>query len=1152
MATGGNKTNIADKLSGLTTMVDLLHLRTSEQPDKTAYNFFPNGEGAALTLTYSELATRARAIATELTTLCGKGNRAILLYPSGLDFIEAFFGCICAGVIAVPAYPPKRNQKLDRFKSIINNSTASVILCTTKVMDLVKPMFNDVTELGNIPWIATDAVDSQGASRWQDPMVSADDLVFLQYTSGSTGNPKGVMVNHENIIYNQKMINVVAKLKPEDSALGGWLPLFHDMGLIGMMLKPFYNGYPLYFMPPSSFLQRPVRWLKLMSDYKCNITTAPNFAFDLCVREITQEQKVSLDLSKVKIACLGAETVNATTIERFYEAFSVCGLKKEVLSPCYGLAEATLVASGGDTHIAPIYKTFDASAMEQNRVVTISADADNAKTLVGNGTAILDEKIRIADTEDMTHKPDGQIGEVWVFGKNVAKGYWNNPVETQNTFGAYLAGTGEGPFMRTGDLGFILDGELFITGRIKDMMIIRGQNHYPQDIEWTVDEIAMLSKGTRPITAGACGAFSLDIDGEERLIVAVEVDRGYLPDLRDILRESEGMPKDVIPPEEIAGAIRAEIAKKHELNVYDVVLLRPYSIPKTSSGKIQRFRLRTEYVNTQLKQVWTLRDSERRAKPSVPEDQCAKFKGCDKSVCEMDRWLAGRVSVYAKLPINEIDTKREIFNYGIDSLDVINIVLELEEAIGYRVEQTVFYDHPTIQQLALYLACEAPVDGEELVVGEVSVVAKTPIDTTPPAPTPADYSDPDPQGYPDVEERHYRFDLFPRYIEWQQRLKNWQEQGIRNPYFQVNNGLADGIVDIDGRSLVNFATFNYLGLSCDKDVCQAVIDAVNKYGASVSATNPITGLTPLHKRLEAVVAGLLGCQDSLILPSGFGTNETIVGNIVGTGDLIVHDAYMHMSAIQGSLLSGARKISFPHNNWQALDATLRQERGRYKRVLVLIEGAYSMDGDIPDLPRFIEVKKRHKAFLMIDEAHSIGVLGRSGGGIGELYNVNRADVDIWMGTLSKALGSCGGYIAGSADFIQYLRMTTPGYIFGTSITPANTAAAIASIELMQREPYRVARLQYLSSLFLTLARKKKLNTATSSGTAIVPVIVGDSIRTLKLSNALFDRGFLVMPILFPAVSEDAARLRFFIMANHTEEQIRNAVEAVAEEIAKLT
>ena len=340
-------------------------------------------------------------------------------------------------------------------------------------------------------------------------------------------------------------------------------------------------------------------------------------------------------------------------------------------------------------------------------------------------------------------------------------------------------------------------------------------------------------------------------------------------------------------------------------------------------------------------------------------------------------------------------------------------------------------------------------------------------------------------------------------------------------------------------------------MSGDPVVVKAVQEAVAKYGSSVSASRLVSGEKDLHRDLERAIAQFIGVEDSVVFVSGHATNETVIGHLLGAGDLLVHDSSAHNSILEGAILSGARRRSFAHNDWQAADLLLREHRRDYRRAMIVIEGVYSMDGDIPDLPRFVELKKRHKALLMIDEAHSLGVLGPTGRGIGEHFHVDRRDVDIWMGTLSKSFGSCGGYIGGAKELVEYLKYTTPGFVYSVGMSPPAAAAALAACRLLAAEPERVARLRSRSQLFLELAKAHGLDTGKSRDSAVVPIILGSSIMCLRLSRALFDRGINVQPIVHPAVDENAARLRFFITSQHTPEQIRHTIAALVEELEKL-
>ncbi|MHB9863603.1 aminotransferase class I/II-fold pyridoxal phosphate-dependent enzyme [Streptomyces sp. YIM S03343] len=384
-----------------------------------------------------------------------------------------------------------------------------------------------------------------------------------------------------------------------------------------------------------------------------------------------------------------------------------------------------------------------------------------------------------------------------------------------------------------------------------------------------------------------------------------------------------------------------------------------------------------------------------------------------------------------------------------------------------------------------------------------------------------------------------------------ERIRMPEQLGVRNPYFLPHEGTIRDTTRVEGSELISFSSYNYLGLSGHPSVARAVHEAVERYGTSVSAARILSGNRPLHQELDESLAGLVGAEAAVTLVSGHATNVTVIGHLVGPEDLILHDALAHDSILQGCRLSGAARQPFPHNDMAAQDRILNHVRDRYRRVLIVVEGVYSMDGDTADLPALIALKQRHSVLLMVDEAHSIGVMGKTGGGIGEHCGTDPQDVDVWMGTLSKSLASCGGYVAGRRELIEHFRYTLPGFVYSAGLTPPNAAAALAALRLIREEPERIARLHERSELFLRLAAEAGIDVGTSEGTPIVPCIIGDSLKTIRLADRLYTRGISVNPILHPAVEERLTRLRFFITSEHTEEQIASTVTAMAEELSRL-
>ena len=571
----------SEKKSQLETIVELLRFKAQSQPEKTIYTYLCHGETESGQLSYGELDQQARAIASQLQQLELAGARALLLYPPGLEFIIGLFGCWYAGIVAVPAYPPRRNQNLSRLQAIVTNAQASVVLSTSTLVANLKHRIAEHHDLAELPWLATDSIAAEAAPVWQQPSIPEDSLALLQYTSGSTGTPKGVMVSHSNLWHNLNAIYQCFGHRPDSQGVI-WLPPYHDMGLIGGVLQPLYGGFEVTLMSSVDFLQKPWRWLQAITRYRATTSGGPNFAYELCARKITDTQLASLDLSSWEVAFTGAEPVRAETMEQFASTFAPCGFRREAFYPCYGMAETTLIVSGGLKTEPPVLCSLKAGALAQNQVIVTESKKEDSHIIVGCGKSLPDQKVIIVDPETKTQCREQGVGEIWVSGPSVAQGYWHRPQETEQTFRAYLTDTGEGPFLRTGDLGFFRDGELYITGRIKDAIIIRGQNHYPTDIERTVEN-------SHPALRLGCGAaFGVEVKGQERLVVVQEVERSYLRRLDS---------------HEVVGQLRQAVAAEHGLQVYAAVLVKTGSIPKTSSGKIRRYACRTGFEEGSLKVV---------------------------------------------------------------------------------------------------------------------------------------------------------------------------------------------------------------------------------------------------------------------------------------------------------------------------------------------------------------------------------------------------------------------------------------------------------------------------------------------------------------------------------------------------------------------
>ncbi len=1114
------------------------------RPDELA-NAFTDGDTTMRSLTFGQLWDEVRGLAGALSDRIRPGQRILLLYPPGLDFVIGLFACHALDAIAVPAFPPRKNRRATRIRSIVDDADTRIAFSTEAVAEQLRG--DDRHEdLEGLAFIGTDQPSLRDLDAWVHPRsLSADSLAILQYTSGSTGSPKGVMLTHRNVLANCELI--LEAFEPERNAKTmAWLPAYHDMGLVGGIVQPLYLGRPSMLMSPMTFLQRPAKWLQTLSRESIEVSGGPNFAYQLCVDKIADDEMAGVDLSHWRIAFNGAEPIRPKTLEAFAERFAPYGFRREAFLPCYGMAETTLLVTGGPKEGRPVLSTFDGTLLDQGKAVVAAAEAEHARTLVGCGRVISNEVVEIVSPDTMKVLADGEIGEIWVQSPSVGQGYWQALRATEKTFRGMTA-DGQGPFLRTGDLGFLYKGQLYVSGRLKDMIIVRGVNRYPQDIEQTVEE------ASAAVQAGSVAAIAMTLMDREHLVIVAETVRQRNLDWDAHLQ-----------------SIRRAVTEEHDLPPDAVYLVRNSSVPKTSSGKIQRHACMEAVRDGDLKVIakWVRWEEDAgiardggptmmtagASRGSIARDRETDAAGrTDDSSFESNIPRAALMAVVEQ-QIRAVAGERAgqlsadtniVLDLGLDSIERLQIARGIEEALGGRFPEDVLDQVETISETADAVARHFPQASLRAAIGrgaaesgEVESSDDTALATglAPPRPQ-VEYQD-------SVEQ-------FPEYQRLRQTMSQMLITGVPNPYFTVHESVVRDTTVVGGERLISFASYNYLGMSGDPQVSEAAIAAIRQYGTSVSASRLVSGEKPIHGQLEARIAKWLGVDASITMVGGHATNETTIGHLVGPGDLIVHDALSHNSIVQGALLSGARRRAFLHNDHQALDELLTKLRPQFRRVLIIVEGVYSMDGDYADIPAFIEVKRKHRAMLMVDEAHSMGTMGKTGHGMAEHFGINARDVEIWMGTLSKSFASCGGYIAGSAALIEYLRYTAPGFVFSVGLPPASAAAALASMAVLEREPERVETLRQRSELFLDLARTAGLDTGASNGTAVIPVITGNSLVALRLSHRMFGDGVNVQPILYPAVDESAARLRFFITSEHSEEQIRFAVQRLVHHMQDL-
>lgn len=551
------------------TLVEAVRTHAATHPDSRAYVALDDKGGEAASITYSMLHRRASSMADALLALASPGDRALLVFPPGLEFMVAFFACQYAGIIGVPTILPRHGKLRDSSAKIIEDCEPRLGLTTAAVLESVKTAYREAPASAKVAWVATDALPfDPAASPTERRVLDPSTLGLLQYTSGSTSLPKGVMVSHGNLAANTEMITVADHLYRESTRVG-WIPLYHDMGLIFNALQAAYVGALCVLMAPLAFVAHPLSWPKAMHKYRADMAIAPNFAYDLCLEQYSPERMEGVDLSCWRLALNGAEPVRASTIEQFAKTFSAHGLRLSAPHPTYGMAESTLMISGGLHDGRPRLWHVSRRALQEESRAVPAAEGEREQILVGCGKTLINEEIAIVDPASLKRLDPGHVGEIWVHGTLVAQGYWNKPEATREIFHGKIAGGDGRSWLRTGDLGCMDEtGELYITGRIKDIIIVRGSNYYPQDIELTAE------RSHKALRRGYAAAFIVPQDDEKELLaVACEVRQDSLATAN---------------VDEIAAEIRRAVVREHDLTVHRVVLTTPNSIPKTTSGKIRR------------------------------------------------------------------------------------------------------------------------------------------------------------------------------------------------------------------------------------------------------------------------------------------------------------------------------------------------------------------------------------------------------------------------------------------------------------------------------------------------------------------------------------------------------------------------------------
>lgn len=655
-------------------LLEIIKSHSVTKPNQVACEFLYADNTDSSRLTYFQLDQQARCIANYLQNYSlDKDARVLLVFPAGLEFIKAFIGCLYAGLISVPVSFPKPNRSLKDLERIINDATIDIVLGTEKGLSILQQGIDQRLNYININEALT------GKSQdWFQPPINPQAIVFLQYTSGSTGDPKGVMVSHKNLLHN--LAHIYHCFGHNDqSRVFSWLPHYHDMGLVGGILQPLYGGFPVYLMSPFAFIQNPYLWLKLISKYKITTSGGPNFAYDLCIEKISNEQKNNVDLSSWDLAFTGSEVINSETLDSFSRSFKQCGFCYHSFYPCYGMAEATLMATTGKKEQSPILKTIDYMKFHDRQIVYCEAKEQGTKTMVSCGQTLSDQVLKVVDPHTRLELLDSSIGEIWLKGKSIAQGYWQKEKINQEIFGAYL--DNEGPFFRTGDLGFTHRGEVFITGRLKEMLVIRGRNYYPQDIEKTI------LNAHSALKLGGGAVFSGEGVANDKLVIIHEIKRKYV-------RHLDGV--------EILRCLQTVVSQEYGLNIDDLVLIKPNSLKKTSSGKTKRYLMKKLYIQDQIESLFSSKKNTNFSMTDIQNltyDSLIQVSGTRQKLL-LAAYTKTILAGFLQCDISLLDSSQSIQELGLDSVQLVDLKLKLDQVIGSEFPLEKFMELPSIEVLA--------------------------------------------------------------------------------------------------------------------------------------------------------------------------------------------------------------------------------------------------------------------------------------------------------------------------------------------------------------------------------------------------------------------------------------------------------------------
>ncbi|MBF0299061.1 MAG: aminotransferase class I/II-fold pyridoxal phosphate-dependent enzyme [Oligoflexia bacterium] len=1111
-------------------------IRNAEKlKEKTAIKFVNDSNGNFENLIYSDLAITAKSIAVGLKKIAKtkEGNRILIMLPPGKEYVCSVWGGFLSGVVVIPSLPPdpaKLKQTVKQFKSILADSQTNVVL--TNQMIKKKLFLISLT----LPWVKFVAIEDLllkidlNKDPFVFPKITNNSLALLQYTSGSTSNPKGVMTSYKNIIetaelITKKLASVGNEIHVREMSTVSWLPPFHTTGLFTGAILPIYHGATSTMISPLAFLANPLLWPEEISKSSGKIIIAggPNFAYDICANKVT-DKTVSFssssnysnsssyskyDLSRWKVAFLGTEPVNPLTIKNFCKVFSSYGFKEEYMQPSYGLTEQVCILSGIEMDKKPLIISLDRSAMEKgkvqlsnlsnlenNNLENNNKDHSKEKIVVGCGCPLEKHSVKIINPETLVECDDKSIGEIWISGPTVTAGYWRKHELNAKVFGAKIEGD-EKTYLRTGDLGFFHKKELFIVGRHKELIILRGKNYYPNDIEKVVEQECSA------IVRGTTVAFSAEVTNEEVLcIVAESLDKS----------------------EKIVSKIKQLINLNNSILPYHVFLVDEGTLPRSSMKKIQRFQV-VELFSPKIvanKNIITEEISEQNEsiqENSVPATQTTQITQTTQ-MSNIESFIVEKISQATKSEITDINLDGPLTNTGLDSLQLVELTLKISSWRKVKLPDDFAWKFATIREAAKFVS-EQEVDENV---------------------------------WTDLSEEGDTLANFERWVASQ------IPQIVNVVDYQKGRELI-----IQDKKVIDFASCNYLGFDFHPDIIASIAPAIEKWGVHPSWTR-IVASPKIYIELEEHLKELMGAKHIIAFATATLTHVGVLPVLCADGGTIFIDSAAHTSIQEGAHLArakGATVVTFKHRNLADLERLL-EENPKSRRKVIAIDGVYSMSGWWVNLPEYVALAKKHNAYIYLDDAHGFGIIGENpskenpfgfrGNGIVKHYNLDYSeDRIIYVSVLSKAYSSIGAFITACDEEMMKLIYTAPTIVFTGPIPTASLASAIAGIQVNNREGEKLREVLWERTQQLVQgARKIGFEVDNSTGFPIVFVVIGGIDNVIKGCQILWKHGILITPGIFPAMPLDRGGLRFSVTTVNSKEHVEAALIGLHEVYEAIT